>query len=322
MSGKGTFTFVVDYQDEAKRLDQFIASHLPDCSRTYAALLIRKGTIRVQEEIKKPGYRVKTDEKITAFIPSPEPASFKPEPIPIDILHEDDHIIIVNKAAGMVVHPAPGNYTGTLVNGLLYHCPDIKSIGGEQRPGIVHRLDKETSGVLVVAKNHEAHINLSAQFKSRQISKTYLALVAGKMEQNSGRITFPIGRHPTERKKMSIHSRKPRSAETLWMIRERFKGYCFLEISIKTGRTHQIRVHCAAINNPVMGDAVYGGRRVSKNLTGHKQIEILMKTVQRQMLHSWQIGFIHPQTDTFVKFEAPMPTDMTTVTERLRSLAE
>ena len=237
---------------------------------------------------------------------------FKPEPIPIDILYQDNDIIVLNKQPGMVVHPAPGHYSGTLVNALLYHCPELEGIGGEIRPGIVHRLDKDTSGVMVVAKNSVAHHDLALQFKLRHIKKKYLALVYGRMQSESGTVSLPIGRHPVDRKKMSIHSRKSRMAETTWRVRKRFSRATLVELGLKTGRTHQIRVHCAAIKHPVVGDSVYGGRKVEKNTTND-----LLRSVPRQMLHAWQLEFTHPTKQKTLCFEAPIPPDMTDILDNL-----
>jgi 23S rRNA pseudouridine1911/1915/1917 synthase len=317
MLHRKSFTIRVDVTDSGKRLDLLVASRIGDCSRSFAATLIRDGKIRVLDEEKKPGYRVRAGEEIRGHIPSPEPVLFKPEPIPIHILHEDDDIIVVNKQPGLVVHPAPGHTSGTLVNGLLYHCPNLQGIGGEVRPGIVHRLDKDTSGVLVVAKNSGAHHGLSNQFKGRTIQKKYLALVYGKMKADSGTILLPIGRHPVDRKKMSIHSKKSRNAETTWKVKERFILATLIDIDLKTGRTHQIRVHCAAINHPVMGDPVYGGRRRRipiETTPGH------CLSVPRQMLHARRLEFTHPSTHANLSFEAPIPSDMQEIITALRSI--
>jgi len=316
MLHRKSFTIRVDVTDSGKRLDLLVASRIEDCSRSFAATLIRDGKIRVLGEEKKPGYRVRAGEEIRGHIPPPEPVLFEPEPIPIHILHEDDDIIVVNKQPGLVVHPAPGHYSGTLVNGLLYHCPNLQGIGGAVRPGIVHRLDKDTSGVLVVAKNSGAHHGLSDQFKRRTIRKKYLALVHGKMKADFGTISLPIGRHPVDRKKMSTHSKKSRNAETTWTVKERFILATLIDIDLKTGRTHQIRVHCAAINHPVMGDPVYGGRRRRmpiETTPGHRL------SVPRQMLHARRLEFTHPSTHANLSFEAPIPSDMLDTITALRS---
>lgn len=318
MRDQSSFTILVDISDSGKRLDLLIASRVSVCSRSVATTLIRNGMIRVQGVAKKPGYRVKPGDKICGAIPPPEPVLFKPEPIPIHILYEDDDIIVVDKQPGLVVHPAPGHYSGTLVNGLLYHCPGLEGIGGMLRPGIVHRLDKDTSGVLVVAKNGATHQNLAKQFKSRKITKKYLALVYGKMDTDSGTVSLPIGRHPADRKKMSTYSRKSRIAETTWRIRERFEQASLIEVNLKTGRTHQIRVHCAAIRHPVIGDSVYGGRKSGKMVTDGKDD---LKSVPRQMLHAWRLVFTHPMTKTIVSFEAPVPSDMQDMITFLRRIS-
>jgi 23S rRNA pseudouridine1911/1915/1917 synthase len=317
MHDQSAFTIQVGPADSGKRLDFYIAALIPDCSRSVATALIRNGKIRVQGAVKKPGYRVRAGDEINGHIPPPAPILFKPEPIPIDILFEDDDIIVVNKQPGLVVHPAPGHYCGTLVNSLLYHCPLIEGIGTAIRPGIVHRLDKDTSGVLVVAKNDRAHRHLAKLFKARQVQKKYLALVYGAMESDCGTISLPIGRHPVDRKKMSTKSRKTRVAETTWRIKERFEPASLIELDLKTGRTHQIRVHCAAIHHPVIGDPVYGRRNAWKNVA-HGQD--LFGSIKRQMLHSRFLAFAHPATQETACFEAPLPSDMQDVIADLRRI--
>jgi len=309
----GMYVILVDKFDSGKRLDAVIASHIPACSRSYASALISKGSIQVRGTIKKPGYRVKSGDKIHARIPPSTPMLFKPEPIEIDICYEDDSIIIVNKQPGIVTHPAPGHYTGTLVNALLYHCPELAGVGEENRPGIVHRLDKDTSGVLVIAKSTSSLNHLAVQFKSRKVEKDYLAIVCGEMESEFGAVTLPIGRHPVDRKRMSTISRNGRKAETLWKVRERFKEATLLDLSPKTGRTHQIRVHCAAIHHPIIGDSVYNRRRAGKNIPG------IIKPVPRQMLHALRIRFSHPITKKIIVFEAPIPGDMKELIDVLRN---
>ena len=239
-------------------------------------------------------------------IPPPEPVDHAPENIPLDFLYQDEDLAVINKPAGMVVHPAPGNYTGTLVNALLFHCPDIGQINGDIRPGIVHRLDKDTSGVMVVAKNSVTHEHLSGQFKERSIKKEYLAIVHGRMADDSGSISLPIGRHPTQRKKMSTLSRVGRSAETLWRVETQYEGFTLLRLDLKTGRTHQIRVHCSAIHHPVVGDPLYGGRRWSA-IPGSvsDKVRHLLKGVKRQMLHARQLTLRHPTSGESLTFDAP-----------------
>jgi len=312
---RGVFTIYIDEQESGNRLDIVIASHISDCSRSLSASLIRKGKILVHGGVKKPGYHVKTGDEISGIILPPEPVLSEPEPIEIDIIYEDKHLIIINKQPGLVVHPAPGHYTGTLVNALLYHCKELDYPGEKLRPGIVHRLDKDTSGTMVIAKNEAVHNHLAAQFKDRKIKKEYLALVCGEMKSESGIISLPVGRHPVERKKMSTFSRKGRSAETLWRVKERFKNITLLEICLKTGRTHQIRVHCAAIHHPVLGDLVYCGRRAGKISDA---VSDLIKEVPRQMLHAWRLELIHPVTGKIMSFVSPVPEDMENIIKKLR----
>jgi len=324
MPANGAIRIQVQPSDEGKRLDVLVAALLSDCTRTFVAGLIGAEHIRVDGQPKKPGYRVKSGQRISGVIPPPVAVEFKPEPIPIDILYEDDHIIMVNKQAGLVVHPAAGHFGGTLVNGLLYHCPDLGGIGGELRPGIVHRLDKDTSGSLVVAKHAAAHTNLSRQFKSRKIQKQYLALVHGDVKKATGSIKLPIGRHPVDRKRMSTVSPRGRTAETDWSVKEQFKGFTLLEMDLKTGRTHQIRVHCDALHHPIVGDKVYRPRKLEKTIVrDHVQADKILqvlKSVKRQMLHAWRLSFRHPHTGKAVSFESPLPEDMAQLIKRIRNI--
>ncbi len=308
----------VGHADAGRRFDLFLSDVLKDCSRSRAAELIRSGLFTVDGSLKKPGYRLGTGDHVIGRLPDPVPTDVLPEKIPLHILYEDSHILVLNKHPGMVVHPAPGHATGTLVNALLSHCLDLSGIGGEIRPGIVHRLDKETSGTLVVAKNEPALNHLAAQFKHRTIQKTYLALVWGEVKESSGEITLPIGRHQVHRKKMSVQSRRARTAHTEWRVRERYAGAALLEVSLKTGRTHQIRVHCAAIGHPILGDAVYGGRRQkSGTLLDNKGNALPIP--DRQMLHALRLELVHPVTGVEMAFESPVPEDMAQVIERLRA---
>jgi 23S rRNA pseudouridine1911/1915/1917 synthase len=318
MKERGAFTITADASVAGQRLDVVIAVSIPDCSRSFSANLITGGDVRVNGSAKKPGYRVKAGDEITGRVLVPKPVEFVPEPVEIKVLYQDVYIVVVNKQAGLVVHPAPGHPTGTLVNGLLYQFPELQGTGDALRPGIVHRLDKDTSGTLVVAKTPAAHENLSAQFKSRSVRKEYSALVYGKTTADSGVITFSVGRHPRDRKKMSIRSRKPREAETFWQVQERFQGSTLLTLDLKTGRTHQIRVHCAAIGHPLVGDAVYGGRK--KRLRGRrfKENAEVLAAARRQMLHARRLEFAHPATEERMSFVSPLPDDMKNLLQRLR----
>mgnify|MGYP001824355189 FL=1 len=324
MSVTGNFTILAGDADHHRRLDDIVAAQLPDCSRSLAANLIGNHKILVDNQPKKPGYRVKFGEQIHGRIPAPVAVEYKPESIPLDILYQDSDVVVLNKPAGLVVHPAPGHASGTLVNALLYHCPDLGGIGGEIRPGIVHRLDKDTSGTMVVAKNAAALEALAKQFKDRTVRKTYLALVYGELKKDAGTIDLPIGRHPVHRKQMSTTTRKGRPAETVWQVREQFPGIALLELTLKTGRTHQIRVHCAAMGRPVVGDPIYRNRKLlKKNDKLSKAIPSpladQLQTIPRQMLHAWRLGFVHPQTGHGMSFESPIPADMQALIDALRN---
>jgi len=323
MPQNGAFRICVSQSDHGKRLDVVVAAYLAGCSRSFAASLIADDDIRVDDRSKKPGYRVRVGDNIAGKIPAPEPILFEPEPIEIDCLYEDRHLIVINKSPGLVVHPAPGHYSGTLVNALLHHCKDLEGIGAKLRPGIVHRLDKDTSGALVVAKTAAAHEHLSQQFKARQVQKNYLALVYGEPTSDRGTIRLPIGRHPIDRKRMSTKSTKQRAAETSWEVSERFRGVSLLLLHLHTGRTHQIRVHCAAIQHAVVGDPVYGPRKLLKNIKNKipgvpDSVAARLKSVKRQMLHAARLGFAHPASGENMTFEAPMPADMQELLDELR----
>ena len=310
------FSFPADAACNGIRLDVFVAERLPDCSRSFAGQLITSERFKVNGQVRKPAYRLKAGDIVTGSIPPPIPSGFHPEPIPLGILYEDKDIVVINKPPGLVVHPAPGHASGTLVNALLYHCPDLGGIGEELRPGIVHRLDKDTSGTLVAAKNAAALEHLAAQFKNRSVRKDYLALVYGETAAESGTIRLPVGRHPVDRKRMCTHSRRGREAETGWRVVRRWDGLTLLELRLKTGRTHQIRVHCAAIQRPIVGDPVYGR---SKLPAGAADLQALLAGVRRQMLHAWRLEIDHPRTGERMAFESPLPEDMEQLVAALES---
>ncbi|WP_460049094.1 RluA family pseudouridine synthase [Thermoanaerobacter brockii] len=291
-------------EDEGKRIDVFLAAEL-DYTRSYIKKLIVDGLVFVNGKTVKPSYKVKENDEVVLNIPEAEKIDVLPENIPLDILYEDDDIIVINKPQGMVVHPAPGNYSGTLVNALLYHCKNLSGINGILRPGIVHRLDKDTSGVMVVAKNDKAHISLSNQIKERSVFKKYVAIVEGVIKDEEGKIEAPIGRHPVDRKKMAVIE-DGRYALTLYKVLERFKENTLVEAVIKTGRTHQIRVHMAYIGHPIVGDHVYGFKRQKFKLEG-------------QALHSSVLGFMHPTKGVYMEFEAPLPEYFVRLIEILRN---
>jgi len=317
MNEKDSFTFYVRTDEDGWRLDVVVAARVPDMSRSHAGMLIRKGRILINGSPKRPGHRVRTHDRINVDELPPEPIDLQPESIPLDILHQDSDLVLVNKASGLVVHPAPGHVSGTLVNALLYHCPDIAGIGGEIRPGIVHRLDRDTSGVLVAAKNDRAQAALARQFEERTVRKTYLALVYGDISEASGTISLPIGRHPKDRKKMSTESPRGREAQTDWRVKERFPGVTLLEVDLRTGRTHQIRVHCAAIHHPVVGDPVYSGKQARRLIP---EIRRRVEPIQRQMLHARCLEFEHPSTGKKMRVEAEIPKDMAELLEGLREI--
>ena len=319
MNGNGTFAILVGPSEAGERLDAVITRHVADVSRSMINGLIRREAITVGGKPMKPGYRVRSGDDIRGRIPPPEPLACRAEPIPIDVLYEDGHIIVVNKPHGLVVHPAAGNTSGTLVNALLCHCPDLGVIGDAIRPGIVHRLDKDTSGTLVVAKTASAHRSLSEQFKSRSVKKTYVALVYGQPAADSGTVSLPIGRHPVDRKRMSTVSRRGREAMTLWRVKQRFTQAALLEVDIKTGRTHQIRVHLASVGFPVVGDAVYGKRKAADRHWRNQTVSDLLKPVQRQMLHARRLELMHPATGEKMVFVSPLPPDMTALIDSLKS---
>jgi 23S rRNA pseudouridine1911/1915/1917 synthase len=278
-----------------ERLDVAVA-RLCEISRAQAQRLIDAGLVSGEHGVRrKAGERLVGGDRLTVRIPSPEPAVPQPEDIPLDILYEDEHMLVVNKPAGMPVHPGPGHASKTLVNALLAHCPDLPGIGGVQRPGIVHRLDKDTSGLIVVAKDERAHNGLSSQLKDRRMQKTYLALVEGRVRPSEALIDAPIGRDPNSRRLMMVRGVTGRDAQTSYRVRSQYEHCALVEVTLHTGRTHQIRVHFASIGHPVVGDEVYG----------HKSA-----LVGRQFLHAWRLAFRHPVDGRELAFEAPLPEDL------------
>ena len=305
---------VVTEKHLSKRLDIFIAHYEPHISRNRIQDLIRGGRALVDGRIEKPGYKVKLGETVAIDLPERKVHEVLPEEIPLKVVFEDDHMVVLIKPAGLVVHPAPGNYTGTLVNALLYHYGSLPVPGGpgagRDRAGIVHRLDKDTSGVMVVARTEQALRELSSQFKDRIVRKSYLALVAGIIKKGSGTIEAGLGRHVSDRKKISVHTNKAREAVSIYRVRERFGNATLVEVEIKTGRTHQIRVHLAHIGHAVLGDRVYGGP---------KAVKIGNVAFGRQMLHAESLSLLHPVTGHPMTFSAPPPADMAEAIELLRT---
>lgn len=308
--------FRIDVEHCGQRLDRVLTELLPDCSRSYIAQLIRSGALVVNQQARKPSYRLGLSDVITGHPPVPEPVRYAPEPMDLKIIHEDAQLIVLDKPAGLVVHPAPGHPSGTLVNGLLAHCPELMRREDAQRPGIVHRLDKDTSGVMVVAKDRQAHESLANQFKQRQVRKYYRAIVRGRMKAREGEIDLPIGRHPTDRKKMSIITRRGRNALTRWSLNIQFAGAALLTLELKTGRTHQARVHCAAIHHAILGDSVYGGRLQANSPLSDK-VRGALREAGRQLLHAWRLSFNHPASGRRMTFEANLPDDMQRVLDCL-----
>lgn len=287
--------FYVTEEDEADRVDKYLASISEDFSRSFIQKLIREQAVLVNNKPVKASFPVAPGDEILLHVPDLTLPAALPEEIPLDILYEDEQVIVVNKPKGMVVHPAAGHYSGTLVNALLYHCQnELSGINGVMRPGIVHRIDRDTTGALVVCKTDEAHVSLAAQLKEHSITRRYRAIVHGILREENGTINAPIGRHPTERKKMAVIP-NGKHAVTHYRVLQYLKGYTYIECRLETGRTHQIRVHMASKGHPLLGDSVYGPAKCPVNgLTG-------------QTLHALVLGFLHPQTGEYMEFTAPLP---------------
>jgi len=297
----------------------WLARRLPSLSRSRLQALIDEGNVLLDGARARPAARLRAGQTVRVHVPAPVPAEPQPEDIPIAVVHEDAHLVVVNKPAGLVVHPGAGTSRGTLVNALLRHVHDLSGVGGVLRPGIVHRLDRGTSGLLVVAKDDETHRSLVRQFAGRTVEKEYVALVLGAPARTSGEVDAPIGRDPVHRQKMSVRASRSREARTSWLVEERFDGAALLRLRIHTGRTHQIRVHLASIGHPVAGDAVYGGTRTpSSHRAAAREA---LQSLDRPALHSARLSFTHPASGERVRFEAPLPPDLVAVLERLRAAA-
>lgn len=301
------------------RLDQFLARRT-DYSRSRLSRWLKWGQVRVNGALREASYRVRAGEEVALTVPPPEPTELVPESRPLDILYEDDHLLVVNKPPGLVVHPGAGHRGGTLLNALVAHCPGLARVGDVSRPGLVHRLDKDTSGLLVVAKTAAAHADLVRQFQARTVEKTYLALVWGRLKETEGEIAGEIGRHPSQRQKMSARPRRGKPALTTWRVLKELPGpLTLVELSPKTGRTHQLRVHLAALGHPVVGDATYGGG--AARFKDQPRLKALKPMVSRQLLHAKALGFRHPRTGEWMAFEAPLPADLRAVLDKLANLA-
>ena len=309
---------VVTAGETPKRLDQFLANREPYFSRTILQRLIEDGHITIDGHLVKPSHKVRPGETIVMVVPRPEPLEIHPEDIPLDILYEDGCLLVLNKPAGLVVHPAPGHWTGTLVNALLHHIRQgeqhLSSIGGKERPGLVHRLDKDTTGVLVIAKTDQAHRALAGQFKAHSISRMYEAFVWQGPPKKEGRIELSIGRDTKDRKTFSTRTTRPKESLTTYKTTQRFGTLAaHLELFPGTGRTHQLRVHLKAIGCPILGDQTYGGKKV---------MEVEGLAIPRVMLHAKVLGFIHPETGHPQEFSAPLPEDMAHVLRELKRTCE
>lgn len=295
-------------EEPGDRIDRFLSGKLEDLSRSYIQKLVREGSVTVNGLSVKANYKTCEGDRICVSIPEPETPDIIPEEIPLDILYEDDDILVVNKPKGMVVHPAPGHYSHTLVNAVLYHCKgQLSGINGVIRPGIVHRIDMDTTGSLVICKNDRAHQILADQLKEHSITRRYHAVVYGNIKEDTGTVSAKIGRHPADRKKMSTHCASGRPAVTHYKVLERFGKYTYIECELETGRTHQIRVHMSSIGHPILGDAVYGPSKCPFTLQG-------------QTLHAKILGFCHPSTGEYMEFDAPLPEYFVRLLSTLRNI--
>jgi len=308
---------VAEPPDGGLRLDVWLARRLPTLSRARLQALIAEGHVLLDGSPARASARLRAGQAVRVDVPAPAPAVPQPEDIPIEVVHEDGRLVVVNKPAGLVVHPGAGNAGGTLVNALLGRVRDLSGVGGVLRPGIVHRLDRGTSGLLVVAKDDETHRSLVRQFASRTVEKEYLALVLGQPARATGEVDAPIGRDPVHRQKMSVRAPRGREARTSWRIEERFDGAALLRVRIHTGRTHQIRVHLASIGHPVAGDPVYGGTRTPSSRRA--EARAALQSLERPALHAARLAFTHPASGDRLALEAPLPEDLHRVLERLRS---
>ncbi|MBI5286551.1 MAG: RluA family pseudouridine synthase [Deltaproteobacteria bacterium] len=314
------FSFTVTPSEVQERLDIYLSKNLPCLTRSQIRRLIEESRVLLNHSPTKAGKKLKAGDLIEVTIPEPQPLEARPEKVPLKILYEDESIVVVDKPPGLIVHPGAGRQSGTLVNALLYHCKDLSGIGGKLRPGIVHRLDKDTSGVLVVAKTDRAHEGLARQFKEHSVTRRYLTLVWGMVKDDAGVIDLPIGRHPVHRKKMHVTPKGGRRALTHYKVLERFGPITLLEVTLKTGRTHQVRVHLSSIHHPVVGDSIYGWKTVPGGLP--QRLKYRLKELKRQALHAATLGFIHPVSGQYMEFASDPAEDMRKVVEVLKQIQE
>ena len=304
-----TTVLTASNEDAGTRLDAFLAARLPELSRSRAASLVQEGRVTVNGRPVSKSCRLSGGETLSVSLPEqPADTALTAQDIPLDVVYEDDDVIVVNKPAGLVVHPAPGHPDGTLVNALLHHCGDsLSGIGGEKRPGIVHRIDRDTSGLIIAAKNDRAHLSLAAQLQDHSLSRVYEAVAVGGLREDCGTVDAPIGRHPVDRKRMAVDRQNGREAVTHWRVLARYPGFTHVECRLETGRTHQIRVHLASIGHPLLGDVVYGSKKPVPGLAG-------------QCLHARRLRFTHPSTGQLVELECPLPGWFQDVLDRLSRL--
>ena len=299
-------SFTVASDTVSVRIDRYLTEQCPELSRSYIQKLLKDQKVKADHKTVKANYKVQPGQEIVVEIPDAEPLDIQPEDIPLDILYEDPYLLVVNKPKGMVVHPAAGHTEGTLVNAVMAHCGEnLSGINGVLRPGIVHRIDKDTTGALLVCKTDEVHRSLAEQLKEHSIKRRYRAIVRGNLKEDTGTIEGPIGRHPTDRKKMAINYKNGKDAVTHYKVLERFGQYTYVECRLETGRTHQIRVHMSSIGHPLLGDTVYGSGKDPFHLEG-------------QTLHAMILGFIHPTTGEYMEFSAPLPEYFLKLLEKLR----
>ncbi|MCM3081243.1 RluA family pseudouridine synthase [Brevibacillus invocatus] len=290
------YDWTIEPSDAGERIDKYISLQNEDWSRSQVQAWIKEGRVTVDGEPVKSNYKLQAEDELTLRVPPPREMAILPEPMPLDIVYEDSDVVVVNKPRGLVVHPAPGHYSGTLVNGLLAHCKDLSGINGVLRPGVVHRIDKDTSGLLMVAKNDKAHMGLAEQLKEHSVDRTYVAIVHGVIQHEMGTIEAPIGRDPKNRQQMAVVFENSKHAVTHFIVQERFKDYTLVELKLETGRTHQIRVHMKYIEHPLAGDPKYGPKQTLE--------------INGQALHAKTLGFVHPRTGERLEFEAPLPEDL------------